>query len=156
MRSKGGFRKRSNGNFVVPTTEEINKESKRIMTGQIAEILQKIEDVENGWLNIQLQQEKVLFRMSQLGLNEDGKEVNTPLVKETFNGAIKSIDFLKAEYNIDLHNYKELVGDFESNKRYLIGKGFTKEQIKDIQSLRFNKTGWLESETNKVLGEKVL
>jgi hypothetical protein len=152
MREKGSFRKKGDG-FVVPTVKEIKAESNKIMMGEVQEILMKIEELETGFLNIKVQEEKVKFRLKQLGIGEDGKEVGEPLVKELFNGALKSVEFLKAEANIDVHNYKQLVGDLESNKRYLVGKGFSSEQLSDIINLKFDKVAWLEAETKKIKGD---
>lgn len=143
MREKGGFRQKK-GKWVTPTITEINNEIKRKMDYETQEILLKINCIEFDWVNLKLIESRLLFRQKQLGLDKQGNNIASVKVQEFFNGVIKPKEMLSAEYDLDIHTYKKLVGEIEASIRFLKEKGFTDEQIKDIKLNKFDYVGWHE------------
>jgi len=142
--------------FEVPSEAEIAEVKKRKMDGETAEILQHIDGVMRGWLNIRLYESRIKFRLTQLGRDVKGNEIDAVHILEKFNDAIKPLEMLEAELNIDVFNYKELIAAVSKDERYLLNNGFDKAHILDMKKGSFSMSEWLdkrEEEAKKQLGE---
>lgn len=118
--AKGSRRKSKKGKFIVPTVEEMNQDRHDYMEQRKSMIIKDGDGMLSQRLNINYRETLINFRREQLGMDTEFKIVNDVNIQEHHEGALKSVEMLTVELDIDLYIYKTQIREYERMKEKFV------------------------------------
>jgi len=140
-----GGQRAKRGKFVVPTASELMEDRKQFIDHKTREIIMAADNMTQMICNLDILEAIILMRRGQLNMDEkfENPQCETVKITELFNGAVKSVEMLKAELRLNLYTYRANVRELERMKEMFVLKyEFTPEQVESVMKGTFDIVKW--------------